>query len=105
MEDFYQSLADYINQTLSRKAISARKIDALVREAKRIRQQQGLMGLWNFASQLPARFFTESRNRAFKAISRMVYFYTSLYTDFDSGRCDYTMGSQNDGAIYLMIVK
>ncbi len=60
MEDFYQSLADYINQTLSRKAISARKIDALVREAKRIRQQQGLMGLWNFASQLPARFFTDS---------------------------------------------
>ena len=73
MEDFYQSLADYINQTLSRKAISARKIDALVREAKRIRQQQGLMGLWNFASQLPARFY-RFRNRAFKAISSMVTF-------------------------------
>lgn len=59
-EDFYQSLADRINQTLSRKAITARKIDSLVRKAKRVRQQKGVFGLWNFAARLPSYFFTES---------------------------------------------
>lgn len=59
-KDFYQALADQINRTVSRKAVTAKEIDSLVRKAKRIRQTQGVFGLWNFASQLPSHFFTES---------------------------------------------
>lgn len=56
----YQQLADWINRSLSRNVIGAKQIDRLIQKAKRIRQQQGVWGLWNFASQLPNQFLTET---------------------------------------------
>lgn len=59
MRDLYQQIADWVNQSLERKAISANQIVRIVQKAKSIRQQQGVWALWNFASQLPSNYFTE----------------------------------------------
>lgn len=66
-EEVYRSLAKNINRTLGRKAISARKIDALVEEAKWVRTRRGKMGLWQFTSQLPSRYFTPNEIDQLKA--------------------------------------
>jgi hypothetical protein len=55
----YKNLADTINQTVGREAVSVKKIKTLVAEGKRIRKQYGVTGLWSYASQLPYHFFTE----------------------------------------------
>jgi len=57
---FYQQIANWVNQSLGRKAIRAKQIEEAVQKAKRIRRQQGVWGLWNYASQLPYQYFTEA---------------------------------------------
>lgn len=73
-EDFYYSLAKKINRTLNRRAISARKIASIVEQAKRVRARKGVMGLWQFASQLPTQFFTEHEIERLKATSEWELF-------------------------------
>ncbi|MGA8941934.1 MAG: hypothetical protein WB502_04360 [Thermoactinomyces sp.] len=55
---FYRELADEINHTIGRKAISASKIKSLIRQAKQIRAAYGTAGLMSFARELPYRLFT-----------------------------------------------
>ncbi|MBA4544044.1 MULTISPECIES: hypothetical protein [Thermoactinomyces] len=54
----YQDLVNTINQTVGRRAVSVRKMKQLIAEARRIRMQYGVMGLWSYAQQLPEHFFT-----------------------------------------------
>lgn len=55
---FYRELADEINRTIGRKAISANKIKSVIRQAKQIRAAYGTAGLMSFARELPYRLFT-----------------------------------------------
>lgn len=77
-EAFYQSLAQNINQTLGRKAITAQKIDSIINYAKKVRRQQGVMGLWNFAAQLPLTLFTETEIERLKQSSQWETFTRKL---------------------------
>lgn len=77
-EHFYHSLAKNINQTLGRKAITAKKIDSIINHAKRVRQHQGVMGLWNYAAQLLTTFFTETEIERLKQSSQWSEFTRKL---------------------------
>jgi hypothetical protein len=67
----YKNLADTINQTVGRKAVSVKKIKTLVADGKRIRKQYGLTGLWLYASlQLPYHFFTKKEIEKLKKSPR-----------------------------------
>ncbi|MBA4602410.1 hypothetical protein [Thermoactinomyces mirandus] len=55
---FYRELAEEINRTVGRKAVSASKIKSLIRQAKQIRAVYGTAGLMSFARELPWRLFT-----------------------------------------------
>ena len=50
---FYEELAEEINRTVGRKAVSPGKIKSLIQQAKQIRRSYGKMGLWSFARELP----------------------------------------------------
>jgi hypothetical protein len=54
----YQDLVNTINQIVGRRAVSVKKMKLLIAEAKRIRRQHGVMGLWSYAQRLPEHFFT-----------------------------------------------
>jgi hypothetical protein len=55
---FYVELAEEINRTVGRNAVSPQKIKSLIKQAKQIRRSYGKMGLWAFARELPWQIFT-----------------------------------------------
>ncbi|RAL26136.1 hypothetical protein [Thermoflavimicrobium daqui] len=55
----YREIADGINQTVGRKAVSVEQLKKIVDEGKYIRQSQGSMALYQFAQEIPYRFLTE----------------------------------------------
>ncbi|SFJ61360.1 hypothetical protein [Thermoflavimicrobium dichotomicum] len=56
--NLYQEIADGINQTVGRKAVTVGKLKQIVKEGKQIRRTQGMMALWQYAQNIPYRFLT-----------------------------------------------
>jgi hypothetical protein len=57
-EELYRQFVKAVNRTLGRQAVTVDEVKALVREGKRIRRENGVMGLWSYATRLPERFFS-----------------------------------------------
>lgn len=65
-DPLYQEVADLINSTTGRKAVSASRLQKLVLEAKYIRKTQGTMALMSFAQQLPYKFLSANEIETLK---------------------------------------
>jgi hypothetical protein len=65
--ELYKSMAHNINRKLARKAITASEIERMVARAKKVRAKYGVMGLMQYASQLPQKYFTEAEIEQLKA--------------------------------------
>lgn len=74
MRAIYQQFANWVNRSLARKAISAKQIETVVQQAKQIRRQQGVWGLWNYASQLPSQYFTETEIEHLRQLPEWPYY-------------------------------
>lgn len=59
-KQLYQDLALKINKTLNRKAVTVEQIHAVVEKAKLVKKQKGTLGLFGYATKIPAHFFTEN---------------------------------------------
>ncbi|SDX99256.1 hypothetical protein [Thermoactinomyces sp. DSM 45892] len=57
-DPLYRDVADLVNTTTGRRAVSASRLQKLVMEAKYVRKTQGTMGLMNYAQRLPYQFLS-----------------------------------------------
>lgn len=66
----YYDLAETINQTIGRKAVSPRRLSKIVAEAKMIRKTKGTMALMSYAQNLPYQFLSASEIETLRRSSK-----------------------------------